>query len=175
MKGKVIALLALAVASVSANAAMWEFSIQADGSQVVPGSGSGGTGTGTLVYDDQSNLFTLDMSLTGIDAPGPVDITSTAIFAGAPGSSGTQIDNLSVLCNWFGANGSYELFAPVFYAFPEEHEQDLLNGNVYLQIATNARPGGEIRGQFTPVPEPASMAILGLGALALLRKRRMRR
>jgi hypothetical protein len=172
MKGKLIALSALVVTSVSANAAMWEFTINANGSQVVPASTSAGTGVGTLSYDDATNLFTLDMDLTGITAPGAFDITSTSLYFGAPGNAGTQIDNLTVLCNWFGSNGNYQLFAPVFYSFPEEHEQDLMNGNVFLQIATTSRPGGEIRGQFTPVPEPASIAIVGMGALALIRKRR---
>lgn len=172
MKGKFIALAALAVASVSAHATVWQFAISADGGQVVPGSSSTGTGVGTMSYDDSNNFFTLDMTMTGIAAPGALDITSTTLYMGAQGQAGTQIDDLSVLCNWFGSNGNYQLFAPVFYVFPQQHEQDLMNGNVFLQVNTNANPNGEIRGQFTPVPEPATLAILGLGALAALRRRR---
>jgi hypothetical protein len=50
-------------------------------------------------------------------------------------------------------------------------------GSAYLNIHTTAYPGGEIRGflmPVTPVPEPAGMAMLGLGlpALFLMARRR---
>ena len=48
------------------------------------------------------------------------------------------------------------------------------NGTTYLEIRSAAYPNGEIRGFFTEVPEPASAAMiaLGAGALALRRRRR---
>jgi hypothetical protein len=49
---------------------------------------------------------------------------------------------------------------------------DLDSGNLYVSIHSTVVPGGEIRGQLEPVPEPATMALLGAGSLALLAMRR---
>lgn len=53
--------------------------------------------------------------------------------------------------------------------------QGILNGQAYLNIHSNAYPGGEIRGFLSPVPEPATMALAGvsLGLLAWRRNRRI--
>jgi len=51
----------------------------------------------------------------------------------------------------------------------------LQNGLTYFNIHSNAFPGGEIRGQLQPVPEPATLILLGTGlAGAALRSRRKR-
>lgn len=49
----------------------------------------------------------------------------------------------------------------------------LQSGQMYMNLHTTFSPSGEIRGQLVEVvPEPASLAALGLGALALLRRKR---
>lgn len=52
----------------------------------------------------------------------------------------------------------------------------LLNGQTYFNIHSNAFPGGEIRGQLQPVPEPATLILLGTGlAGAAMRVRKKRK
>jgi hypothetical protein len=48
-------------------------------------------------------------------------------------------------------------------------------GNTYFNIHSTFRTGGEIRGFLRPVPEPASIAMFGLGvaAFGFLRRKRL--
>ncbi|MGH7994199.1 MAG: CHRD domain-containing protein [Limisphaerales bacterium] len=49
---------------------------------------------------------------------------------------------------------------------------DLNAGNLYVNIRDSVYPSGEIRGQILAVPEPATITLASLGALALLAIRR---
>lgn len=50
-----------------------------------------------------------------------------------------------------------------------------LDGNAYFNIHTNPVPGGELRADLKAVPEPASLAVWGLGALGVAVAARRRR
>jgi uncharacterized protein (TIGR03382 family) len=47
----------------------------------------------------------------------------------------------------------------------------IAQGRAYLNIHSNTFPGGEIRG-FLVIPSPGGAALLGLGGLVALRRRR---
>jgi hypothetical protein len=45
---------------------------------------------------------------------------------------------------------------------------NILSGNSYINFHTNQFPTGEIRGAIVPTPEPATIALLGMGAAGVL-------
>jgi hypothetical protein len=50
----------------------------------------------------------------------------------------------------------------------------MIAGNAYTNIHNAVFPGGEIRGQLGPVPEPTTLTLLGLGLAGAAVRRRMR-
>ena len=102
--------------------------------------------------------------------------TTTPTFAGFPlgVTSGSYLNTLNLTLatsfnpSYITANGGTPASAEVALAL------GLAAGNSYLNIHSNVFPGGEIRGFLVPVPEPATLSLLGLGpsGLATLRKRR---
>lgn len=59
--------------------------------------------------------------------------------------------------------------------FTTANVTDLNNGKFYLNIHTVNNGGGELRGFLVPVPEPTTISMAALGAVALLGTRRNRR
>ena len=96
--------------------------------------------------------------------------TTTPYFAGFPigVTSGTYIAtmDLTLSSSWnaayISANGGTPGSAEVAFA------SALAGDKAYFNIHSTTFPGGEIRGFLVPVPEPSSMALAGLGSVALL-------
>lgn len=110
------------------------------------------------------------------DTVGPV-ATMVPSFSGFPlgvqaGSFDQTYDTTLVSTynpGWIAALGGNPLLA----------EQELFNGIItgraYFNIHSTQFPGGEIRGFLQPVPEPGTMALLGIGAIGVAIRRRAKR
>lgn len=155
-----------ALVSVStASAFTWTINGLMDGLQESPPNASPGFGSFTGTLDDVTGAITLTGSFSGLVAPA----TAAHIHGPAlPGVNGPVILPLTVSNATAGTVTGNGVFTPTQVA-------NLLSGLHYVNIHTGAFPGGEIRGQITAVPEPGTMAALGLGAVALLRRRKARR
>jgi hypothetical protein len=89
------------------------------------------------------------------------DLVGPGILSGT--TSGTYAGTLNLIPN------------PTGYTTIAQQLTDLNNGLWYLNIHDSTFPGGEIRGQILPVPEPSAVALAGIGAGALVGVLRRRR
>ena len=136
------------------------------GDNEVPPNASMATGFGSgwlnpttheLVWHETFTGLTLPAAAAHFHAPAPPGTNApvTVPFAGFPNTT----------------SGSYDITV----ILSELQQMQLLAGLFYANIHNAQYPGGEIRGQLTAVPEPATYALAGtavLGLAALYRRRR---
>lgn len=170
MKIRRLAFLLLALTlPASAHAAIIPLEATLDCSQADAGVGTchlGGSGTGsaTITLDTDTNLLSWNLSWSGLSAP------TTLWFFHGPAfphqSAGVQVNGGSISGTTSPAIGSVNITA--------QQAADLLNELWYISIKTVSFAGGEIRGQITVVPEPATALLVGGGlvGLALVRRKR---
>ncbi len=163
------------------------------GANEVPPVPSPGTGLATVVLDSTAQTLQVNATFSGLTS-----ITSAAhIHCCAP--LGTNAGVATTVPAFPGfplgvTSGSFssvvfDLTQPTIYnpAFVTLQggtiplaEAALIagieNGMTYLNIHTVVNPGGEIRGQLEPVPEPATLLLVGttMAGLGLVRWRRCR-
>lgn len=192
-----VAAALLTIASVlPAVAAPIFFHATLTGSQENPPNSSTATGTADFVLNDAQTQLSFTATITGIDITGtqstdPGDnLVAAHIHASAP--PGT---NAGVRWGFFGSpdndNNPDQLVVTPFasglggtfssiWDLPEGNGGTtltaqlpaILAGLSYINFHTVEYPGGEIRGQILPVPEPTSLLLIGSGIAAMAGMRR---
>jgi hypothetical protein len=188
--GSVLA-AALGLSAMSAQATVYTANLS--GAVEAPPNASPGTGTVTVDFDVAAHTLTIDVTFSGLLAgttaahihcctavpeAGTAGVaTELPTFTGFPlgVTSGTYSHTFdtSLAATWnpnfINNNGGTTAGAEAAFL------AGLDEGRAYLNLHTEFAPGGEIRGFLQPVPEPASVALLALGAPVVLLAARRRR
>ncbi len=152
------AVLVLALAAFAAQANLILFTATLTGSQETPPTASPASGFGTVLLNDVLLTITVDESWSGLTTPAtashihccvPPGFSASVLFplAGVPAATSGAIPEQT-------------------FAITAAQIVSLEAGLFYLNIHSSTYPGGEIRGQLLRAPEPMTLALLGLGALA---------
>jgi hypothetical protein len=137
MYGKTISAAAILIALVMispANAEKIAMKLNLNGASEVPPNDSKATGTADVNYDTASKMLTWKITYSGLTGP-----ATMAHFHGPaePGKNAGILVPLKDISS--GAQGSATL--------TDAQAADLTAGKMYINVHTNAHPGGEIRAQ----------------------------
>ncbi|HEY6430950.1 MAG TPA: CHRD domain-containing protein [Acetobacteraceae bacterium] len=136
-----VAGLALGGLTATAQAAPMKMTVPLTGAQQVPPVQTPGHGSADLTYDPSSRVLTWNITFNGLSGPA----TMAHIHGPAPTGKNAGVEV------WLSKQGQ-PAASPIKgqATLTPAQAQQLMAGNTYINIHTQAHPGGEIRGQIMP-------------------------
>ncbi|WP_027419057.1 CHRD domain-containing protein [Crocinitomix catalasitica] len=116
------------------------FTAKMTGDQEVPAVVTDAVGVGSFSLNEDRDELCINIAVNNLSGP----ITAAHIHSGAVGVNGDPVVNVST-----GITGNQIMYSVSGAELTTELIAMLINGEVYLNIHTDANPGGEIRGQIT--------------------------
>lgn len=192
MKRSSVALTLLAFAAIPANAQV--FTATLNGNQESPAVSTSGIGAGTASFDPLTNLLSVSVTFSGLSGnttdshihccftdPPSRNVGVALGFTPAGFPIGVTSGTFNATYNLLDPNVYTSAFRTNFGGGTAAGARDALlagmtNGTAYFNVHSTFRTSGEIRGDITPVPEPSTIALLGIGglAIAIATRRRLR-